>query len=156
MKKQATTTPATPATTKNFCGQISTELAAQIDSLAAKYNLTNKPQIIAFLFEQTLQNIQKADTPSQLRAENISYYLECYIQYALTKDEQISKQAAQNFVADKLGNEYKRLNIKSTENILSYYISEIKAHATKYAYTENSRFVALLNALEATKESREK
>lgn len=156
MKKQATATPATTATTKNFCAAISTELAKQIDNLAAKYKLSNKPQTLAFLLEQTLQNLQKADMPAQLRAENISYYLECYIQYALTKEEPISKQAAQNFVADKLGNEYKRLNIKSTENVLSYYISEIKQHATKYAYTENSRFIALLAALEATKKSREK
>jgi len=149
MKKQATTTPATPATTKNFCAQISTELAAQIDNLAAKYGQQNKPQILAFLLAQTLQNIEKAAAPV-LRCENIEYLLECYITAALAQNEPITKQAAQNYIALKTGVIGRKINVFIIDNVLSYYLNEIKAHAEKHNYSNgNSRFKTFVESLEA-------
>lgn len=161
MKKQATTTPATPATTKNFCAQISTELATQIDTLAAKHGQQNKPQILAFLLAQTLQNLDNADAPKVLRCENFPYLLECYITAALAQNEPITKQAAQNYIASKTGVIDRKINVVTIENTLSYYISEILAHAQKYQYdtdkkgVPNIRFSALIQSLEAAKERRE-
>lgn len=165
MKKQATTTPATPATTtpatKNFCAQISTELAAQIDALAAKHGQQNKTQILTFLLQQTLQNLNNADAPKVLRCENFPYLLECYITAALAQNEPITKQAAQNYIALKTGVIGRKINVVTIDNTLSFYISEILAHAQKHGYNvdakgvPNIRFAALIQSLEVAKNQRE-
>lgn len=162
MKKQATTTPATPATTKNFCAQISTELAAQIDALAAKHGQQNKPQILAFLLQQTLQNLASADVPKVLRCENFPYLLECYITAALAQKEPITKQAAQNYISLKTtGGIGRKINVVTIDNTLSFYISEILEHAQKHGYDKdakgvpNIRFAALIQSLEVAKNQRE-
>jgi hypothetical protein len=179
MKKQATTTPATPATTtpatKNFCAQISTELAAQIDNLAAKNKLQNKPETLAFLHSQynalaqKIENLQKEIDTLQiekaaapvLRCENFPYLLECYITAALAQNEPITKQAAQNYIALKTGVMNRKINVVTIENTLSYYISEILAHAQKHGYNTDAkgvpiiRFSALIQSLEDAKKRRE-
>jgi hypothetical protein len=151
MKKQTT---ATPATTKNFCAQISSELAEKIEALAAQSGLTSKAETLNFLLVQALQNMQKAATPDALRCENFPYILECYITDALTKNAQISKQAAQDFIADKTG-KAKKINVATIDSVLSFYFDEIAAHGKAHGYSENIRFANLLAALKTAKEKRE-
>lgn len=152
MKKQATTTA---AQTKNFCAQISVELAAQIETLAAQNGLNNKPQTLAYLLAQTLENIQKSAALTTLRVENIDYLLECYIVDALQKSDVINKASAQNFIQTRTGKSGK-INVATIDYVFSHYTNEILAHAQKHGYKDTARFEGLMSALNAAKEKREK